>query len=92
MANTSVLTQADALDIYNNKIKPYLNGASHNGCLPVGTIISVFDEVAPNHFLICDGTTYNKADYPILAAKLLSLTDHSAYEVSGDDTKFKVPD
>lgn len=62
------------------------------GFTPIGTIISVFSETAPQHYLICDGSTYNKSDYPELAEHLLSLTTHSQYEVSGDDTKFKVPD
>lgn len=62
------------------------------GFTPVGTIISIFSETAPLHYLKCDGATYNKADYPELANHLLSLTTHSQYEVSGDATKFKVPD
>lgn len=59
---------------------------------PTGTIISFFGESAPTGYLVCDGTAYNKTDYAVLAAHLLSLTDHSAYEVDGDSTKFKVPD
>lgn len=59
---------------------------------PLGTVISFFGETAPKFFLVCDGSTYNKSDYPELANHLLSLTTHSQYEVSGDDTKFKVPD
>ena len=62
------------------------------GFTPIGTIISIFSETAPKNFLICDGSTYNKADYPELAYHLLHLTTHSQYEVDGDDTKFKVPD
>lgn len=62
------------------------------GFTPIGTIISVFGETAPKNYLICDGTAYNKADYPELAYHLLHLTTHSQYEVDGDDTKFKVPD
>ena len=59
---------------------------------PVGTVISYFGESAPAGYLICDGTAYNKADYPTLSAHLLALTDTTPYVVSGDDTKFKVPD
>ena len=72
------------------------SGADHrlvvSGYTPLGTIISYYGETAPRFYLACDGTVYNKADYPELAAHLLSLTDHSAYVVDGDDTKFKVPD
>ena len=59
---------------------------------PVGTIINFFGESAPDGYLDCDGTAYNIADYPTLAAHLLSFTDPTPYEVDGDDTKFKVPD
>ena len=59
---------------------------------PVGTIINFFGESAPDGYLACDGTAYNIADYPTLAAHLLSFTDPTPYEVDGDDTRFKVPD
>ena len=62
------------------------------GYVPLGTVIPVYRETAPQFFLICDGSTYNKADYPELAELLLGLTTHSQYEVDGDATKFKVPD
>jgi len=62
------------------------------GYTPLGTIISYYGETAPRFYLACDGTIYNKTDYPELAEHLLSLTNHSQYEVSGDNTKFKVPD
>ena len=62
------------------------------GYTPLGTILSYFGETAPKFYLACDGTTYNKSDYPELANHLLSLTNHSQYEVDGDSTKFKVPD
>jgi hypothetical protein len=71
---------------------PTGNRVAVTGYVPLGTIIPVFRETAPKFFLICDGSTYNKADYPELAELLLGLTTHSQYEVDGDDTKFKVPD
>lgn len=96
MANDSLITKeqynADMKRFYNEYIYQYLNGATHTGCVPLGTILPYFGETAPTHFLICDGTAYNKVDYPELAAHLLALTDPSPYVVSGDDTKFKVPD
>ena len=64
----------------------------NEGYIPVGTIMGVFTETAPRFYLKCDGTAYNKADYPELSALLLGLTTHSQYEVDGDETKFKVPD
>lgn len=74
-----------------NEVASPLPGCIAGG-MPTGTILNFFGESAPFGFLVCDGTTYNKADYPALSTHLLALTSHSAYEVSGDDTKFKVPD
>lgn len=62
------------------------------GYVPLGTLISYYGETAPEFFLACDGSTYNKADYPELAKHLLSLTNNTPYIVDGDNTKFKVPD
>lgn len=62
------------------------------GYVPLGTLIPYYGETAPKFFLACDGSTYNKADYPELANHLLSLTNNTSYIVDGDDTKFKVPD
>ena len=62
------------------------------GYVPLGTLISFYGETAPKFFLACDGSVYNKADYPELANHLLSLTNNTPYIVDGDDTKFKVPD
>jgi microcystin-dependent protein len=59
---------------------------------PTGTILSFFGETAPEGYLICDGEIYDKETYPELAEHLLSLTDNTAYIVSEDETKFKVPD
>lgn len=63
-----------------------------SGYTPLGTIISYYGETAPKFYLACDGSEYNKSDYPELANHLLSLTNHTQYEVDGNDTKFKVPD
>lgn len=62
------------------------------GYVPLGTLIPFYGETAPKFFLACDGSTYNKVDYPELAKHLLSLTNNTPYIVDGDDTKFKVPD
>lgn len=92
MADKSVITQEKLQEYHENFVYPYLNGSSHTGFTPVGTVISYFGETAPTHFLICDGTAYNKADYPQLWTHLSSLTDTTPYVVDGDNTKFKVPD
>ncbi len=91
MANNSVVTQEAFLDFYADNIRPYLNGATHTGFTPVGTVISYFGETAPEYFLVCDGTEYAKSDYPQLADLLLNLTDPTPFEGSDTD-HFKVPD
>lgn len=95
MADNSLITQeqynADIKRLYDEKIYPFLNGATHTGCVPLGTILPYFGETAPTHFLICDGTEYAKADYPELAEHLLALTDPTPYAGS-DANHFKVPD
>lgn len=91
MADNSVLTEKKFKNIYNEKIYPFLNGATHTGCVPLGTILPYFGETAPTHFLICDGTEYAKSDYPELAEHLLALTAPTPYAGS-DANHFKVPD
>jgi len=95
MANNSVVTQEvlqNTIENYHeNFVYPYLNGATHAGFTPVGTVISYFGETAPEYFLVCDGTEYAKSDYPQLADLLLNLTDPTPYEGS-DANHFKVPD
>ena len=91
MANDSVVTQNTLQTFYDNKVYPYLNGATHTGCVPLGTVLPYYGETAPEHFLICDGTEYLKSDYGELATHLLSLTDPTPYQGS-DSAHFKVPD
>ena len=87
----TAISEQDLKDFYE-KIKPFLAPKAYAGFTPIGTIISVFGEYAPANYLICDGSTYNVADYPELCAHLWNLTTNSQYKVSGDATKFKVPD
>lgn len=92
MALTNDQITAQNFKDFYDAILPYL-GSSDKGKLTfVGEVRMFYAESAPDGFLICDGTTYDKADYPELVNALFSLTDTTPYEVSGDDTKFKVPD
>lgn len=56
---------------------------------PVGTIINFYGKTAPEGYLICDGETYNRADYPELAEH---LTTNFEDLVGDGETTFKVPD
>lgn len=51
----------------------------------IGAIVAYPNETLPDGMLLCDGTTYEKSDYPDLYAAL-----HTDYHVSG--TQFTVPD
>ena len=61
------VSRQDLKDFYDS-IFPYLGGKASAGFTPVGTIISVMGVTAPANYLKCDGTVYNIADYPELAA------------------------
>lgn len=54
------------------------------GCMMIGQVIELAID-CPSWCLECDGTTYLKADYPLLAAVI-----DPAYEI--DSTHFRVPD
>ena len=51
--------------------------------IPVGSTFSYAGNTAPEGYLLCDGTTYLKADYPALSTIL------TAYSLN--ETEFKVP-
>ncbi len=59
---------------------------------PVGHIIAHMGTIVPKHYLICDGTEYNIADYPYLAEHI--KTDFGSYGFFGGDGEatFAVPD
>ena len=57
--------------------------------LPVGSIISFYGLSAPDGYLICDGSTYNRSEYPFLAKHLVSQFPDL---VGNGTTTFKVPD
>ena len=58
----------------------------------MGTIIAYYGDIAPANYLACDGSKYDKSDYPELWTHLSTLKDTTPYIVNGDNTKFKVPD
>lgn len=59
---------------------------------PIGQIISFMGTSAPTHYLACDGSTYNIADYPYLAEHIKKHFG-SINNFGGDgETTFAVPD
>lgn len=59
---------------------------------PVGHIISHMGTIAPKHYLICDGSEYNIADYPYLAQHMIDNFGTVNYFGGDGTTTFAVPD
>ena len=60
-----------------------VNPPSPTPSVPVGTIVAHAGVNVPDEWLVCDGTSYRKADYPALAAAL---------GATGTGSEFVVPD
>ena len=89
--NENQITAQNFKEFYG-QIRPYLNGAAHSGFTPVGVVISVMGKTAPLNYLVCDGTVYNIADYPELAAYFARQFDVCNYFGGNGTTTFAVPD
>lgn len=86
------ITALNFRDFYS-QIRPYLNsGTAHGGFTPIGTVISVMGKTAPHNYLVCDGTVYNIADYPELAAYFAGQFNTSNFFGGNGTTTFAVPD
>lgn len=59
---------------------------------PVGHIIPYMGNTAPAHYLVCDGTEYNIADYPYLAQHFQDEFGSVNYFGGDGETTFAVPD
>lgn len=77
----------------SNKISMSVsNGALIGDTTPVGTVISFMGTQAPLYYLICDGTTYNIAEYQELA-DFIEVQFGAVNYFGGDGvTTFAVPD
>ena len=58
---------------------------------PVGHIIPYMGNTAPKHYLICDGSVYNIADYPDLAKHFLNEFGSMGYFGGDGSVTFAVP-
>lgn len=70
----------------------YVNTEKGMEDTPVGSIIPLMSNNAPKHYLICDGTVYDIADYVYLAQHIKD--EFGTYNYFGGDgvTTFAVPD
>lgn len=66
------------------EIEKATDSAIFAGCMMIGQVFYVALETVPDYCLICDGSTYENADYPDLAAAI-----HINYHV--DASHFRVP-
>lgn len=70
----------------------YINTTQGIEDSPVGHIIAHMGNSAPTHYLICDGTEYNIADYPYLAQHFIDEFGSVNYFGGDGTTTFAVPD
>lgn len=92
MANNSVVTQQKLQEFYNTKVYPYLNGSANLGFTPIGTVISVMSNEAPDNYLVCDGTAYNISEYSDLANFFEDQFGSKNYFGGNGTTTFAIPD
>lgn len=92
MASNSVVTQDKLQEFYNTKVYPYLNGSANLGFTPIGTVISVMSNEAPDNYLVCDGTAYNISEYSDLANFFEDQFGSKNYFGGNGTTTFAVPD
>lgn len=92
MADNDKIVTKESLRKFYNQIQPYLNGGAHTGYTPVGTVISIMGNDAPQHYLKCDGSIYNIVDYEELANYFNEQFGSKNYFGGNGTTTFAVPD
>lgn len=68
------------------------NSASTNDGTPVGTVIAYMGTKAPAHYLVCDGTVLNIADYAQLGRQIQDEFGSVSYFGGDGTTTFAIPD
>lgn len=81
-----ILNQGTLID--SQKMEHIEEGIYDNnlGIIPIGTILEFAGTLSPDNFLLCDGSSYLKTDYPDLFSTIGTVYG------SVDDTHFNVPD
>ena len=92
MADNDKIVTKESLREFYNQIQPYLNGGANTGYTPVGTVISIMSNEAPQHYLKCDGSIYNIVDYEELANHFATQFGSSNFFGGNGTTTFAVPD
>lgn len=73
-------SKRDAVDAVQNILTSYYEGSGM-----IGAIMPYASFFLPDLMLLCDGSTYNRSDYPLLYAKI-----HTSLQIDADT--FRVPD
>lgn len=55
------------------------------GIVPIGTVLPYVGKTAPLNYLLCDGSVYNKSDYPELYTLITNFNGNTT------STTFKTP-
>ena len=93
-SNTKLIVQEIAQPVINNinYTLDDINNQTNIEDTPIGHIISFMGTKAPDHYLICDGSEYNIADYKKLADFINDQFGSYNYFGGNGTTTFAVPD
>ena len=93
-SNTKLIVQEIAQPVINNinYTLDDINNQTNIEDTPIGHIISFMGTKAPDHYLICDGSEYNIADYQKLADFINDQFGSYNYFGGNGITTFAVPD
>ena len=93
-SNTKLIVQEIAQPVINNinYTLDDINNQTNIEDTPIGHIISFMGTKAPDHYLICDGSEYNIADYQKLADFINDQFGSYNYFGGNGTTTFAVPD
>ena len=82
---TNAVTDGDMRAITSNAVYDALNNVG--GGIPTGVIVPYGGSIAPNGYLLCDGTAVSREDYADLFAVI-----GTSYGTGDNSTTFNVPD
>ena len=92
MALTQAQITAKNFREFSKRLAPYLiANKAQSGYTPIGTIILLMGNTAPDYYLKCDGTVYNISAYPELANYFEAQLGSKNFYGGDGTTTFAVP-